>query len=300
MKKISIIIPYWNGVEKIQKHLLKVIKIAKSNNIFEIIASDDASEDNTVEILKTQFPEVRLIERKINGGFSSNVNTAVNEAKGEIIFLLNSDAEPERNFLEFALPHFDNPQVFSVSCNAGGLWAVGRFENGFFWHNQATDINQADKPHQTLWASGGSGFFRKSLWDELGGLDDLYNPFYVEDIDLGFRATKRGYINIWEPRSKVEHYKEKGVIENSFSKNIISSTSERNILIFIWKNITSPKLISDHKRALFKRLIKHPKYWIIFMRALSKFPKIMEKRKTEKIYAKLTDEEVFDIFQAEK
>lgn len=296
MAKVSIVIPYWNGAEKIKKHLPKVLEFAHANNIQEIIASDDASTDETVKLLKQDFPEVIIVEREKNEGFASNVNSGFSKVSGDYIFLLNSDASPEKDALKYALPHFDNPKVFSVGCNVGGLWAIGRFENGYFWHNQAQKPDGELKAHQTLWASGGSGIFRKAIWDELKGLDELFNPFYVEDVDLGYRATKRGYINIWEPKSRVDHYKEKGVIESNFSKNRINNIAERNMLIFIWKNITSRKLMNEHKTALVKRLISHPRYWGIFLAAAKRYPEIMNKRAIEKKYAKLTDEEIFSIF----
>lgn len=297
MTKVSIVIPYWNGAEKIKLHLPKVLEFAKANNIEEIIASDDCSTDETVELLKRDFPEVIVVKREKNEGFASNVNSGFAKISGDLVFLLNSDASPEPGALKYALPHFDNPKVFSVGCNVGGLWAIGHFENGFFWHNQASKTDSKELiAHQTLWVSGGSGIFRKTIWNELGGLDELFNPFYVEDVDLGYRATKRGYINIWEPKSKVDHYSEKGVIESNFKRNTIDNIAERNMLIFIWKNITSEKLINEHKIALAKRLFSHPKYCSIFLSAVQKYPEIMKKRKIEQKYIKLTDEKIFDIF----
>lgn len=302
MRKVSIVIPYWNGVEKIKKHLPKVLEFARANQVLEVIASDDASTDGTVDLLKKGFPDVVVVERKQNGGFATNVNTGFSKAKGDYAFLLNSDASADKEVLKYALPHFENPKVFSVGLNVGGLWAVGKFENGFFWHGEAGKGdkgdwgNQGDVAHRTLWASGGSSIFKKSLWDQLGGMDTLYNPFYEEDVDLGYRATKRGYINIWEPKALVEHYKEVGVIAANFSQKTITSTAERNHLIFIWKNITSPKLITEHQKALAKILVTHPKYWKTFLAAAKKFPEIMKKREIEKKEAKLSDEEVFEFF----
>lgn len=294
MNKVSIVIPYWNGEEKIKKHLPRVLEFAKANNVLEVIATDDASTDGTVTLLKNQFPEVIVVERKQNKGFASNVNTGFSKTQGDYVFLLNSDASPDKDCLKFALPHFKDPKVFSVGCNVGGLWAIGKFEDGFFWHGQGE--GQGEKAHQTLWASGGSAIFRKSIWDELGGMDTLFDPFYEEDVDLGYRATKRGYINIWEPKSHVNHYKEVGVIAANFKQSVITGTAERNHLIFIWKNITSPNLTSEHQKALAKMLITHPKYWSVFLAAVRKYPQIMEKRKIEKREAKLTDEEVLALF----
>ncbi len=298
MTKISIVIPYWNGAEKIQRYLPDVLKFARTNNVEEVIASDDSSTDDTVQLLKNEFPDVVVIEREHNEGFSSNVNTGFSKAKGDFVFLINSDAMPGEAVFKYAMPHFDDKRVFSVGCNTGGLWAIGGFKNGFFWHDQARKAGPCEATvHQTLWVSGGSGVFRKSMWDKMGGLDELYNPFYVEDLDLGYRATKRGYINIWEPKSKVDHYTEKGVIESNFSRDKINYTAERNMLIFIWKNITNEKLISDHKLALTKRLFSHPKYWLVFLAALRQYPAIMRKREIEKQEAKLSDEEIFGIFE---
>lgn len=295
--RVSIVIPYWNGAEKIKKHLKSVIEIAKINGIEEIIACDDASTDETVALLKNEFPEIILVERKVNGGFSSNVNDGVAKATGDLILLLNSDADLIEGFLEYALPHFKNSDIFSVGFNTGGSYAFANFKNGYFWHHQA-DIKITDltKSHQTLWVSGGGGIFRKSIWDKMGGLDTLMDPFYGEDMDLGYRATKRGYINIWEPRSKIKHYHEPGVISQNFALSKITDTAERNILVLIWKNITDPKMIHDHKIALVKRLLKHPKYWPIFLSALKRYPEVMRKRKIEKRESKLTDQEVFSIF----
>lgn len=300
MNKVSIVIPYWNGEEKIRKHLSKVLEFARANNVLEVITSDDASIDGTVNLLKDQFSEVVVVERKVNKGFASNVNTGFARAEGDFVFLLNSDASPEESSLKYALPHFEDPKVFSVGCNVGGVWARGYFKDGFFWHRQALNHSlhsgSGYTAHKTLWASGGSAIFRKSIWDELGGMDTLFDPFYEEDVDLGYRATKRGYINIWEPKSHVNHYKEVGVIAANFKQSVITGTAERNHLIFIWKNITSPNLTSEHQKALAKMLITHPKYWSVFLAAVRKYPQIMEKRKIEKREAKLTDEEVLALF----
>jgi O-antigen biosynthesis protein len=297
MLKVSIVIPYWNGAEKIQRHLPKVLKVAKSSGVEEIIASDDASTDNSVEILKTKFPEVKTVVRQKNVGFSSNVNFGVSQAQGDLILLLNSDAHLIKGAIEQALPHFENPKVFSVGMNVGGGWARGYFKDGFFWHSQADPKNlDLTKSHQTLWASGGSGMFRKSIWDELGGLDTLFDPFYEEDVDLGYRATKRGYVNIWEPKSRVEHYKEKGVIEEHFSKAKVSKTAQRNHLFFIWKNITDEDLIREHIWTLGRMILSKPGYWPIFAAAFRSLPEVLKKRRIEKKEAVTSDKEIFDLF----
>lgn len=295
--KISIVIPIWNGSEAIKSHLPKILEVARANSVSEVILSDDGSTDDSVEVIRKNFPEVILLERESNGGFSTNVNNGARRAKGDLLILLNIDTTPQKDFIKYALPHFEDPRVFGVGCNVGGLWATGRFEKGFFWHGQGSlDKGKKMEAHQTLWVSGGSGIFRKSLWDELGGLDTLFDPCYEEDVDLGYRATKRGYINIWEPKSIVEHYKEVGDIAKNMSKTSITRAAEKNHLIFIWKNITSSKLTREHQMMLVKILFTHPGYWPVFWDAWKNISQIQKKRKIEEREAKLTDEEVFRIF----
>ncbi len=291
---VSIVIPNWNGAEKIRKNLPRVLEVAQFNGIKEVIVVDDKSSDESVEILESDFPQVFLIKKKQNSGFSSTVNVGVKNASGEFVFLLNNDAVPEKDFLKSLLRHFINDRVFSVGCNTGGLWTVAEFKNGYFWHNQAKGVHEEERSsaHKTLWVSGGSGIFRKSIWQQLGGLDELFDPFYEEDLDLGYRAIKRGYLNIWEPDSLVDHYKEQGVIAKNFPKSKISKIAQRNQLLFIWKNITSPKLTKEHISRLAKILVTHPSYWPVFLSAAVKLPALLPKRKKEKKESLVFDEEI--------
>lgn len=187
-------------------------------------------------------------------------------------------------------------KVFSVSCNVGGNWSWAKWEKGYFWHYMSSEKTIGD--HQTLWSSGGSGIFKKNIWDDLGGMDELFNPFYEEDVDIGYRATKRGYINIFEPKSKVEHYKEPGVIEKNYPKNKVASVAQRNQLLFIWKNITDPQMVAEHKKALVSMLVRHPKYWKTFLSAYSKWGALKKKRQIELKNQVLTDKEILDKFQS--
>ncbi|EKD90496.1 MAG: glycosyl transferase family protein [uncultured bacterium] len=289
---VSIVIPNWNGEERLRRNLPKVLEVG---DVDEIIVVDDGSTDGSVQLLEREFPKVKLIKKQKNSGFSSTVNLGVKEAKGELIFLLNSDAVPARDCLKFILPHFKDPRVFSVGLNNGGSWSWAKFEDGYFWHYQSKE--KTPKIHQTLWVSGGSGVFRKDIWEKLGGLDELFDPFYEEDLDLGYRATKRGYINLWEPKAIVEHGKTKGVIEENFSKSSVSAIAQRNQLLFIWKNITDEDLFMQHKISLIKKLLISPKYWSVLISALGKMGKLRSKRLREIKDEAISDKEILKKFK---
>lgn len=289
--RVSAIIVNWNGAQKLKLYLPAILKV---KDVDEFIVSDDASTDESVELIREKFPEVKLVRREKNGGFSSNVNSGVKAADGDLAFLLNPDAVPEKDCVSRALEYFKDPKLFSISCNTGGNWSWAKWEKGFFWHY----VSKGEiETHQTLWARGGSGMFRKSIFNELGGMDELLNPYYEEDTDLGYRATKRGYENLWVKECKVNLPKERGVIAQNVEREVFSKVAQRNQLLFIWKNITDSDLICQHMREMLKMLILTPKYWPVFLEAFSKLMQIRKKRKIELSWAKLTDKEILGKFQ---
>jgi GT2 family glycosyltransferase len=293
---VSVVIPNYNGEGLLGKNLPKVIeaKANPANHIIEIIIVDDASFDGSVAFLKKNFPEVKLIKHKVNRGFSSAVNTGVRMAKGDLIVLLNTDVIPEKDFLVATLPHFNDKNVFAVSLHEKGyFWAKAGFVNGFLSHSIG---GETDKPHITFWVSGGSGVFRRCQWIELGGMDEkLLSPFYWEDIDLSYRAAKRGLSIIWEPGSIVVHNHESTM--SKLSKKYVQRIRERNELLFTWKNITSNNLIRKHVANLFLRVLRHPGYLRIVLMALGRIGIATQKRKKEIKESKISDEAIFARFK---
>ena len=294
--KVSVIVPNFNGERLLEKNLPILIKAAETpgNSIVEIIVVDDNSRDGSVKLITSKFPQVKLVKHKTNRGFSASVNTGARAAKGELMCLLNSDVVPEKNFLEPVFPHFENPKIFAVSLNEIGdfAWARGTFIDGFIGHTAGSKVSTA---HDTFWVSGGSGVFRRSIWMRLGGMDEkLLSPFYWEDVDLCYRALKRGYNLIWEPDAKVEHMHEATI--SSFPKKNVQRIMERNQLLFIWKNLTSTNLLRKHVAGLFKRLAKHPGYIRIVLAAMIKVGIVAKARKREIREAKISDEAIFSRF----
>jgi len=244
---VSIVIPNRNGAKLLEKHLPAVIQVAKGA---EIIVVDDGSSDNSVALTREKFSGVRIVEKRKHEGFASTVNAGVAAAHGDIVVLLNSDVEPEANFLDALLPHFRDETVFAVGClekshENGQVVLRGRGEaswiKGYFIHKRG-DVNKST----TAWASGGSSAFRRSMWAELGGMDALYNPFYWEDIDLSYRALKAGYRLVFEKKSIVHHYHEIGIIKREYSPQYVKLIAYRNQFIFIWKNVSDPGIWLAH------------------------------------------------------
>lgn len=245
--KISIIIPNYNGEELLKRNLPKVL-VAVGDA--EIIVVDDASTDNSLNTLDSFGSKLKIIRNEKNSGFSSTVNRGVKAAKGDIVILLNTDVSPNKDFLKPLLSHFTDHNVFAVGCMDESIEknkktlrgrGIGFWKRGFLIHARG-EVDKTD----TLWVSGGSGAFRKSIWEKLKGFNSLYDPFYWEDIDLSYRAVKSGYKILFEPKSIVIHEHEKGAIKKKFSSLQIKSIAYRNQFIFVWKNATDLDLQLSH------------------------------------------------------
>ncbi len=245
--KISIVIPNYNGERLLRKNLPTVIS---TSGECEIIVVDDGSQDNSCKFITQHLPQIKIIRLSKNHGFSTAVNMGVKESSGELIMLLNSDAAPQKNYLMPLVNHFHDINVFAVGSlqKTGRHWkgnciqgrGIGQFKKGFLVHAPGS-IDRSN----TLWAFGGAAMFRKSIWENIGGLNDIYNPFYWEDIDISYRALKQGYKIKFEPKSVVIHGQGQ-TIESSYTKNQILPIVFRNQILFIWLNITDINYLAEH------------------------------------------------------
>jgi GT2 family glycosyltransferase len=296
--KISIIVPNFNGKELLEKNLPSVFEAVdnKKNNISELIIVDDGSKDDSVNFLKNNYKDrIKLIKHTANRGFSSAVNTGVRSSTGDFILLLNNDVSPKVDFLEGINELFKDKNVFAVSLHEkdhGPSRAV--FQNGII--DIGFPKKESKNTELTFYVSGAAGVFRKSIWLELGGMDEkLLSPFYWEDIDICFRAAKRGYINLWYPKGIVIHNHES--TSSKLPKKYVARIKERNQLLMLWRNIQSKALMKKHISGLFRRLFKNPGYILIIMMALSRIGLVVKSRVKEIKECKVSDEAVFQKYQ---
>lgn len=302
---IEVIIPNYNGLNLLKKNLPKVLTVMKTYKNYTVTVVDDGSTDescNYVSELMRKFKHLSLITNKVNKGFAGSVNSAGLKSKADIIVLLNTDVAPLRRFLDPVIEDFDKDEhLFGVGFLDKSIErnnvvlrgrGIGKFEKGFLVHA----AGEVDK-NNTLWVSGGSCALRRELFVKLGGFDELYNPFYWEDIDLSYRAQKAGYRVLFEKKSVVEHRHEQGSIKSSYSHNKIKVIVYRNQFIFVWKNITDFDLTILH----FLYIPYHIMLAILrldyvflygFVLAIMLFPVIILKRFTNTSLITLTDKEI--------
>jgi GT2 family glycosyltransferase len=298
--KYSLVIPNYNGEKLLEKNLPKVIEVAKEA---EIIVVDDASTDDSLTTLK-QFPVIKVIKHKKNLGFARACNHGVSKAKGKIVILLNTDVYPKDNFILPLLAHFNTKEVFAVGCQeiigdkTRGK-SIGKFEKGFLLHNEAPDR----KSGPSLWAFGASAAFDRMKWIELGGMDALFRPAYWEDIDLSWRAWKKGWKVYFEPKSQVQHQPESTNLD-AFGKKGIKLISSRNQYLFVWKNIHDRNLILNHLIWLPVNLIKAAatldiSFILGFFQAIIRLPEAIKARRVAKSQSLRNDSEIIKQFSEE-
>jgi len=234
---VSVVIPTYNGLALLKKHLPSVIDTMRNGD--ELVIIEDAGTDQSSEWLKkylvlnkitdteeainlngkvtinNKLITTLLIQNKINMRFTQSCNRAVSESKYDLIFLLNNDVSPEKDALNNLVSYFatdEDSSLFGVGCfeyedeaktiisGKNKLW----FDRGLFSHNKADDFESG----LTAWISGGSGLFSKPKWLELRGFDPAFYPAYWEDVDLSFRAQKLGWKTVFAAEAKVFHQHE--------------------------------------------------------------------------------------------
>ncbi len=258
---IDVIIPSYNGRYLLEKNLPSIIK--NTQNIGKVIIIDNGSNDDTVTWLNKNYPQVIIIKNKTNLGYVKPINQGISKSSSEFFILINNDVSPHKGYDTKSLPYFSDPEVFAVTFNEeSSSWPDMYWKDGKM---QFTHGKDKSKPVLSSWASGGSALFRRSTWNTLGGLDEIYAPFYWEDIDIGYRAWKSGYKIIWEPEAIVIHQHESTA--KKLNPSYLSLIKQRNELLFNWLNVKDSEFVWRHLFFLLIHTFQHPGYFKVIITA---------------------------------
>ena len=253
---ISIVVPSYNGVELLKESLSSILNYVDLNLGDEIIVVDDGSRDNTLPYLHENFPQINVISLERNCGFAKASMEGIVRSKNRIIALINNDVFVNHDFLSPVLCYFMKDDVFAVgprvlkrdSHASYHLRSAALFKRG-----EVEIIRDKEGSGDTFYVSGGMAVYDKEKFLDLGGLDDLYHPFYWEDVDICYRALKKGYKVLYEPESIIYHkdqgtivFSKKGKLELFFAKMYARIIQERNQYLFTWKNILDHDLTMRH------------------------------------------------------
>ena len=113
MKKVAVVILNYNGKDFLEKFLPIVIE--NNADFAEIIVADNKSTDDSVDFMRQNFPNIRLILNDFNGGFATGYNVALRQVEAEYYVLLNSDIEVTPNWIEPVIELMDSDEN-SAAC----------------------------------------------------------------------------------------------------------------------------------------------------------------------------------------
>jgi GT2 family glycosyltransferase len=223
---LSIVIVSWNTCDLLVQCLESIIADAAELTCpeIEILVVDNASIDETVEVIQQQFPWIHLIENNQNVGFAQANNQAIHESKGNYVLLLNPDTELKPGALQTMLDFMEKaPKVGMVGARLlnedGSLqtscypvptlirewWRLFHLD---FLHPYGT-YHMADwsltEPRQVDTLLGACLLIRRQVLDEVGLLDEGYF-MYSEEIDLCYRINQAGWPIYWVPEAQIVHY----------------------------------------------------------------------------------------------
>ncbi len=299
---ISVIVPTYQNKKQLLTNLKHNIPFLTG---CEIIIVNDNPTQSLKDDLK-QFASVTLIENKKNLGFGPTVNRGVEKAMNPYVMLLNDDVQLSDDTYRKSLDYFKkNPLLFALSFAQTGEGDVMVGKNRLYWSRGILQHSAVDNSQEGInaWAEGGACVIQKDKFMELDGFDSVYSPFYWEDIDLSYRAWKRGYQILFTPKIKVKHQHE-STIGTHFSKRYIQAIAYRNQFIFIWKNISDPGLILIHILFLpylfVSFLIRRQVLFIKgFLSAIQYIGVVLQKRSYEKSKARVSDTIILNMFKHE-
>src|ERR1022692_4022740 len=246
--KIAIVILNWNGKRLLEQFLPKVIEYSKG--IAEVVIADNDSKYDSVEFLRTNYPELRLIINHENGGFAKGYNDALKHVEADYYILLNSDVEVTKDWIKPIINlmendkgiaacqpkmlYYKNKEKFEYAGAAGGFidhWGYP-FCQGRMFGNLETDHGQYNESCEVFWSTGACMFVRADVFHKLNGFDEEFFA-HMEEIDLCWRIHNAGYKVMYCPQSEVYHVGGGTLPKNNPRKTYLNF---RNNLLMIFKN----------------------------------------------------------------
>ena len=317
-RNISIVIPTWNGRRLLERCLPPLCAaLEQCPGAWEIIVVDDASADGTEHWLAREWPQVRVEAMPRRRGFVHAANRGMDAARFTFVCLLNNDMEIAPDFFPPIFECFEDERVFAVSAQARdvetGALNIGRRVR-YIENNEIKGGGReedAERVGYTLFASGGASVFRTQAVRDLGGLDTMYAPFYIEDADLGYRAWKRGWIIVYEPRATAKHVGGASIYMKSAPAIVrllngvrVRSIIHRNATLFYIKNITDPDLWASYKwlfvRWAATNFVKFRWTYLLGMAAaLPRLGHALAGRRIETRVCSLTDRKFLDVLNSD-
>ena len=315
---VSIVIPHWNNVDVLSECLESILNTDFEN--FETIVVDNASTDNSVASVRSNYPNVKLIENDKNYGYAGGCNIGAEAASGDFLIFLNNDTVQEKDWISNLIKtinsddkiaavqpkilNYYDRNVFDYAGGSGGHMDIYcfPFARGRIFSFQENDEGQYNNKEKCFWSSGTCFMVRRELFQKAGGFDKSFFA-HMEEIDICWRLYAMGF-EVWvEPDSVVYHKNALTLPMYSHKKYYLN---HRNSLLMLLGNysikniflIGIPRLILEKIACLYSILmldwrhftaILRSLFWIIFHPNV-----IMKKRKSFSKIRTITDKKIME------
>jgi GT2 family glycosyltransferase len=253
LKKIAVVILNWNGQKLLEQFLPSVFQYSEEATIY---IADNASSDNSISFVKSNYPTIKIIQNKGNFGYAKGYNEALQEVEEEIYALVNSDIEVTENWLQPIITLFKNepktsiiqPKIldyknkeyFEYAGAGGGFIDKYGFPfcRGRIFDTIEKDNGQYNDSIEIFWASGACFFIRKEVFRAINGFDSDFFA-HQEEIDLCWRAFNKRYIAKYCGKSTVYHVGGATLSTENPKKTFLNF---RNSLWMMLKNLPTNQL----------------------------------------------------------
>jgi GT2 family glycosyltransferase len=312
--KVSVIIPHYNGEEILKDCLASLYQSTRIP--LEVILVDNGSSDNSVQMVRENFPEVKIFQQEKNLGFAGGCNAGIEKATANYVLILNNDTTHRENWIEYLLEtlqsdaqiaavqpkliSWQNREYYDYSgANGGEMDIFGfPFARGRFFHHIEKDEKQYDQlDREIVWASGTAFLARRDALIEAGMFDNTFFA-HMEEIDLDWRLRLMGYKIMVEPRAEIYHRSGFTLgAESPFKKYL----NHRNSLFMLMANykistllyVLPVRILLDYMAALESLLARDFGRFTAIFKAhfwcLSHLKPIAKKRQKVKKLRKLSD-----------
>ena len=248
LKGVTVVVPTRDGLDLLKTLLPPLLPQIPEG---ELIVVDNGSTDHTIEWLQQFHPAVRVITSEVPLSFARAVNAGIAQARYERTLLLNNDMIPAPRFVAALEEAF--ARVPALYCATAQIFfppgirreetgkAVWRRENPLDFPVRCDDPFPGEDLTWVLYGSGGCSLFDTNMLRQMGGVSEIYDPAYVEDMDFGYRAWKRGWPSVFSAGAKVEH-RHRATTSRFFTPRELEFFVERNYLRFLIHAVGSPQL----------------------------------------------------------
>ncbi|RZK80452.1 MAG: glycosyltransferase family 2 protein [Pedobacter sp.] len=270
---VAVVILNWNGKHMLERFLPGISKSVYDN--LQLIIGDNASTDDSIEFVRANYPNFRIIENDKNYGFAEGYKKVLELVDADYYILLNSDVEVPENWIQPVISQMERdasiavaqPKIkwqrqkdsFEYAGAAGGYLDLHGYPfcRGRIFDTVELDHGQYNDAAEIFWASGAALFIKSKCWKEVGGLDPDFFA-HMEEIDLCWRLKNLGYKIVYCPDAEVYHVGGGTLNSNNPYKTYLNF---RNNLIILQKNLP----LNDAFARIFIRFFMDFIAWIKFL-----------------------------------